>query len=74
MDVKSELEICCKFEDDPVNPKEKKTPHLKILIHYIVFNDTIIWHFILLFYNTFFLKWKFISYKEFTMYLFTHVH
>lgn len=26
MDVRSKLVICCKFDDDPVNPKEKKQP------------------------------------------------
>lgn len=29
VDVKSKLEICCKFDDDTVNPKEIKKPTFK---------------------------------------------
>lgn len=63
MDVKSKLVICFKFDDDPVNPKEKKL-HMHIK-KYIVFWDIILW----------FSKTKNLLYtKNLEIYLFIYAH
>lgn len=43
--MKSKLEICCGFDDDPVNPKKNQNKYLKIFAYYVVSQDIVTWSF-----------------------------